>query len=280
MMTRRLARLMPLVAVAAAGCFATTNDVRLLQAHIEQLQRSEETAHSDADKARLAELQRDSSVAMAISRLAAMNGSTRDTLHTLADSVRHFMDQFSRFRASAALADSQSNQLSYQILEMMGLNQKKIADLQNGFDAQKERAGVAAPGDTSGRGNANLARQMYQTGMTQMQQSRFEAAQGVFQDFITQFPNDPLMPSVLLQLAETHARQGNDAIADSVYKSIVVRFPKSPEAPNALWKRAEALRKAGQPKAAEALYRQIVADYPKSDVVRQAKDRLPKPPPL
>ena len=202
-MARRMARLMPLMAVAAAGCFATTNDVRLLQAHIEQLQRSEETAHSDADKARIAELQRDSSLAMAIRALATLDGSARDSLRSLTDSIRHFMDQFSRFRASAALADSQSNQLSYQILEMMGLNQKKIADLQNGFDAQRERAGVAAPGDTSGKGNANLARQMYQTGMTQMQQSRFEAAQGVFQDFITQYPNDPLMPKVLSQLAET-----------------------------------------------------------------------------
>ena len=44
----RFARLAPLAAVVAAGCFATRNDVRLLQADISRLQAAQTAAEEAA----------------------------------------------------------------------------------------------------------------------------------------------------------------------------------------------------------------------------------------
>lgn len=275
----RLSRLAPLVAVAAAGCFATRNDVKLLQAHLDYLQQTVETSRTEADRARLAQLQRDSSLAMAIRQLATLTGATRDSVRTLTDTVRVFMEAFSRFKADVALSDAQLAQTMYTALEMVGVSQKRIADLQLGFDTQRDQRQAAGGSDTSAKGGMPSPRQMYQMGMTQLQQSRPDQARGVFQDFIALYPDDPLISNAIYQLAETYARVGDDRTADSIFKSVTERFPKSDYAPTALYKRAEALLKAGQPKAAKTLYEQIVRDYTKSNEYAKAKDRLKTLPP-
>jgi tol-pal system protein YbgF len=278
---RRFARLAPLAAVAAAGCFATRNDVRLLQADIARLQAAqtaaEESRRAEAERARVESARRDSVLRDQYRQIGMVE-------RVLADSLLAIADGFSRFRANMGETMYQLGKQLATVQEIVGVSQKTVADIRSSVDSRREEqppggAAGAAAADTTGVLTPG-PRRLYQTGMDQLQNGATGAARGVFEDFLKNYPADALVPDAMFQLADTYARDNADATADSVYALIVARYPKSARASTSLFKRAAAFDKAGRSSEARKLYEQLLKDYPGSDeasLALERKNRLPPP---
>lgn len=265
---RRLARLAPLAAVLTAGCFATRNDVRLLQADISRLQATL-AAQRAADEREAA--RRDSVREEEMREIAQILSITDDSLRSL-------IRQFGGFRTSVLEdVDSMRQQLIL-IYGMQGASASRLAELQRELEAGRNRTQVAvAAADSTRRDSLPVVVEgpatLYQTGFSLLQRGSTTYARSTFDELIQKFPDSEYAPRALLRIADAFQADSNEEAADSVLALVVQRYARSPEAPTALYKRAEALAKAGQTQRALQLYDRIVADYPQSEVVPLARDR-------
>ena len=274
---RRLSWLVPLVAFTAAGCFATRNDVRLLQLNIVDLHRSLDSSmaanEAAARAARLAQARRDSAHTADLGRLELALGIVSDSLASIADGL-------SKFRASQTEENYQQGQAILKLYAAVWATNKQMADVQSALAQSREARDTTTAKDTTHRAVPALssASMLFQNGMEQLRQSRPAAARNAFEELLKDYPNDSRVPAALLQLGVSYTMDGNDVAADSAYASVVERYPKSDAAPTALYKRALALEKA-QPREARALYQRVVSEYPGSDEAPLAADRIKSIPP-
>jgi tol-pal system protein YbgF len=270
---RRLARFAPLVAVTAAGCFATRSDVRLLQSDIMRVQQTLDSTRA-ADARSLAALR-----ASQMHNDSVSTASQHDfmvAIGAIADTVHSVSEQLGRNRANTAESLHDISDRLLNVYAAMGATQKQMADMQAATEARQDRTTAS---DTGSRNAQPGPRQLYSTGLEQLKLGRISGARDAFNDFITRNPTDALVPTAMVYLAETYARDQDAASADSIYQLVVEKYPKSPAAPTALFKRAEALFNAGRPAEAKKYYKKIVDDYPKSDEKGFAADRLKNIPP-
>jgi tol-pal system protein YbgF len=268
---RRFSLAAPLAVVLTAGCFATRNDVRVLQADIVRMNAAaEEARRADAERARTEQARRDS-IHQAESRTVATS------LRMLTDTMFTLSDMFSRFKASQVSHNYEMGQLIAAMQEKLGASQQAITAMRARIEAQRDEAvaGGAPPGrgDTSSAPGTPRPRTMYQSGLDQLQKGASGTARMAFQEFLTTYPNDSLVPDVMYQLGEAYAADKMDKEADSVRVALIDKYPKSPSAPRALYKRAVASEGAGRTDEARKLYDRIIADYKGSDVFTQAQNR-------
>jgi len=281
---RRLA-LLPLVALATGGCFATREDMRVLQGDIAVLR---------AYAARSDSMQREQ-----IRRVSQQVGAVSDTLRM----VNAFL---ARFQGDESLQMHTFGQQLLTIQELLGQSAKKMQEMRADLEARDaERAASAAqllaqsqpPAAVSALGTGGTAgtagtaapassaaapaaapqpgpNQLFQLAQQQLQGGRTSAARGGFEDFLAQYPSNELAPEAALKIAQSWEFDGKTAAADSAYQVVVEKYPKSSQAPTALYKRAQIFRLAGQTKQARALYQQLIDNYPKSQLVELAQDFL------
>jgi tol-pal system protein YbgF len=274
MNSRRLAWCLPLAAVLTAGCFATRNDVRLLQADVARLAAEAESARA-AMEARAA--RRDSLLRAALNVVEREQQGIADSMLVLTDALR-------RFRAAQGETNYQIEQKLANLQEQMGTNQRTMAGIRSQIEARRDSviAETGRPGggsDTSVAAGDPLPRQLHQLGLDQLENGANGVARSMFREFLEKYPDHELVPETLYWLAETYARDQMDATADSVYAGIVDRFPRSSRAPVALLKRADALAKAGQTAQARRMYDRILAEYPNAAEALVARDRKANLPP-
>jgi TolA-binding protein len=273
----RIARLAPLAAMFTAGCFATRNDVRLLQLDIARLQAAvtaaQAQAASEAQRDRAEAARRDSLRAAESREFAALLAITMDSLQSLGY-------QFGMFRLSASENLHALGQQLIQVQAAQGLSQQRLRELQQGLADRTEAIrppASAAPGDSAaaaGPGPGSL----YTMAFTRIGTAP-KVARGMFNDLITRFPDSPLVPQALMGIAETFVVDSDAASADSVWAIVATKHPKSLEAPKALYKRAGALAKAGQTRRARELYERVIREYPQAEEVALSRARLAELPP-
>jgi TolA-binding protein len=253
----------PLAAVLTAGCFATRNDVRLLKADIERMHAtSEEARRADAQRLQ-AEIARRDSIATEANRRA---------FAALSDTLTALSDAFSMFRATQASTNANMQQQIATIQELLGVSQRQIAAMRARIEADREAAERGGAGDTTSGGEPGPV-QLYQLGLGQSQRGAHRQARTAFEDFLKRFPNDSLIPMVMLKYADALEADRMAGQADSIRILIVDRHPKSEAAPNALFKRANASADAGRTAEARRLYDQLIKDYPGTEEARLAADR-------
>jgi TolA-binding protein len=262
----------PLLALSAAGCFATKGDMRLLQEELRATRASiarADSAHrktSDSLRVALENLARVQSLAARDATQAQQK--TNDDLKALTTRVTN--NDIATREQLKSLTDD--------------LGQVRENVRQNTRSARAEPR-VPAPTiiDTSGgavtqpaTSGAPDAATLLQSGRTQIIQGSCAAARRAFQDLLNQYPDSPAAPEALWSTAESYVAcaDGNTAKADSVHRLVVERYPRSDFAPMSLYKRAEMLRTEGKAAEARPLYTKIVCDYPKSDATPQALNRL------
>jgi len=278
--TRRLPRwaLAPAVALVAGACFATRNDVRLLQAQLQgDLARLRAEA-TRADSAHRAEMQ----------RVARDVGTVADSLRGVNAFLVRFSTDVSRFQGDLTLTMHSFGQQLIAVQELAGQSQKKLQELRADLEARSsELSAAAVPRGAPGAPGAAAAgaaaagapgpNQLLQLAQEQFEGNRPAAARAAFQDLLAQYPASDLVPEALYGIARTYDFEHNAAAADSAYQVVVDRFPKSDRAPSALFKRAMIQIEAGQVAKARALFQQIVDKYPGSTEAEVAKDRLRAP---
>jgi tol-pal system protein YbgF len=249
------------LAIASSACFATREDLRVLQNDLATI-RAEAIRADSAHREQLRQTQR------AVAGVA-------DTLKT----VNVFL---SRMQADV---DAQLHAISRQLItvqELTGQSQKRLQDLRADLEARQQDASAQAAAAANSTGGALPQAatqsagpaQLYQLATAQLRRGSSSSARAGFVELLAQYANDPLAADAQFGVAETYAAEANAAAADSAYAAVVSKYPKSDRAPTALYKQAMAARSAGNVRRARTLFQQIIDKYPRSDEMQLAADNL------
>ncbi len=258
MSTRRTSERARLLAAAAlplatAACFATRNDVRVLQQDIA----SARAEAARADSARLAQLD----------RVAAQLRQAQDSLRTLSTRAASFQgDSRDALRAI--------REQLIQVQELTGQSQRRIQELRASLEAPTAAPAVpGAAGDTSAAAGPGPNR-LYEIAYEQYRRNSFATARTAFTDLLTRFPTSDVAADAAFYVAESYAGERNAAAADSAYQVVVTRYAQSPRAATAMYKRAQARQAAGRRDEARTLYQELVRRFPSSDEAELAREAL------
>ncbi|MEO6447441.1 MAG: tetratricopeptide repeat protein [Gemmatimonadaceae bacterium] len=262
MSTGRLLRsLAPLALGLTGACFATRNDMRVLQGDI--LNFRTETARADSARAR---------------QIASVAAS----LGTVADSVRVTSDRLTRFQGDTRGELRAIQQQLLQVQELTGQSQRRLQEMRAEMEARSAQIARAQttpfPGDTTGALPAAPAapgpNQLYQLAYDQLRRGSFGAARSGFEELLRLYPTSDLAADAQINIAEAFGAEGNAAAADAAYAAVVTKFPQSPRASTALYKMALSLARQGKRVEARASMDRVVREYPTSDEADLARDWL------
>ncbi len=262
-MNRIQLRLAPVaLALATGACFATRNDVRILQ--------------EDLASTRAATLKADSARAAQIAQVAV-------TLGEVTDSLRAANARFSPWQANVQGELRSIQEQLIQIQELTGQSQKRLTDLRAEIEERNMQTAPSpvapVPGDTtrppqaaqpSGPGPASL----YRLAFDQMSRGSHATARTGFQDLLTQYPNSDLAPDAQYYIGETLQAEGNTTAADSVFSLVVSKYPDAPRAATALYKHGLFLQKAKRDREARQAFQGVIDKYPRSDEAALAREQL------
>jgi tol-pal system protein YbgF len=263
--------------VASSACFATRNDVRILQEDIHSLR----ALQIRADSARTRQL-------------ADMSVSLNNTLGSVKDSVRDLGVRLTTFQGATRQEFYSMGQQLLQLGERLGQSQAAMqnfrADLEERnrqFVEQAVRSTVPppAPGDTT-KVAAPPARLtegpnvLYQIGRDQLMNNSWSAAREAFNQLLTQHPTSDRVPEAMAGIADSYDAEGNFAQGDSVYRAVVAKYPSTKVAPTALYKLGLSLERQKKRAEARTTMQQVVRNYPGTDESTLATEWLAnKPPP-
>ncbi len=256
----------PLAAVVMGGCFASQQDVRVLQSDISLLR----TETAAADSARRLQLDR---------ALVSMR--------TANDSLASLSTRLTRFRSDVTTSLASVDQQLLQVQELTGQSQRRIQEVRASLE-ERQSAGTAAPVSAGGAAPAVSApaasataadagpgpNQLFQVAREQLMQGSNAAARQAFEDLLTKYPKSDLAPDAQFYVAETYAAENNLPAADSVYARVAARYAGSPRAATAMYKRAVAAQNGAKTDQARDLFNQLIKKYPRSDEASLARDRV------
>ncbi|HWZ60890.1 MAG TPA: tetratricopeptide repeat protein [Gemmatimonadaceae bacterium] len=282
--------LVPVVVLAAGACFATREDVRLLQNQMQAAQ----TQAAQADSQRQAQLDR------VIEQLGLVN-----------DSLGRIGGQLTKFQGDVEGQVYAMGQQLIQIQELTGQSQRRLQELRAGLEAQRATAVAppvvsappptdsaavgggggagTSPGQTPSSSGATVStstgavsgtngtpgpNQLYEMALDQLRRGSTTAARTALLDLLRQYPNADVAADAQFYVAETFAKEHDTAAADSGYRLVAQRFPASSRASQALFKHALVLQAQHKVQAARAAYEEVIKKYPRSDEAVLAKDRL------
>lgn len=275
----------PVVILTTGACFATREDMRILQQDL-QVVRAERAA---ADSALLRAIESVSAELTRVGVVLAQVGDTARVTHATAMRLRgDVREDLQAIRQQLIMIQELTGQSQRRIQELRAEMEARATELSTQEAAVPVPIPVPVPSTTpSTTSQATPTRpatapgpaQLYQLGQDQQRRGSISSARAAYTELLEKYPTSDLADNALYGIAETWADGGNGVAADSVYAQVVARFPRSEMAPNALYKRASAFRAVGRAEQAQALYRQIVDQYPRSDAALLAQEFLrPKTP--
>jgi tol-pal system protein YbgF len=256
--------IIPLTVLAAGGCFATRQDVQILQ--------------NDLTTMRVQNHQADSARRDQLDRVIAQLGMANDSLHFLSTRMTKSMGDV---RGDLY---AMSQQL-IQIQELTGQSQVRLQELRARLEQQAKAltapaavapgGGPALPADTPHAGAAGPGpNQLYELALDQLRRGSTTTARAGFQDLLQKYPNTDVAPDAQFYIADSYAQEGNMAAADSGYLLVVARYPTSPRAATALYKHGLSQETGGKVADARTAFTTVISKYPQSDEAVLAKDRL------
>jgi tol-pal system protein YbgF len=286
--------------VGSTGCFATRNDMRILQGDINTVR---------------TEAQRD---ARAQSEALAQ---TARILQTISDSLTRLSSRQLSFEGDARGELRRVNEQLIQVQQLLGQSAAIIRSLRADLEAAgrtpvPEPAGAGTvPPATTGAGTAPAGTPptgtpvggtgaaggaptrtgapptapaagqlpgpnvLYQDGSDHIRRSSYASARIAFGDLLLNYPGSDLAPEAQYLIAESYAAERNLTAAETAYAAVVSKYPESVRAPEAIYKRARIFMEQGNNAAARPLLEQIIKQYPRADVADFAKERLATMPP-
>ncbi len=79
-----------------------------------------------------------------------------------------------------------------------------------------------------------VADQLFQQAEKKYQASAFSEALVLYTDYLSRYPDEPLVPAALMRIGGIQAQQGNVAQARKTYAQLVSEYPSSPQRPEAM----------------------------------------------
>lgn len=274
----RVWRLTPLVAlVATGGCFATRNDVRIVQTDVASLR--SEMLKSDASlRDQLTQALR--LLAVANDSLARISARTVGTQGDVRGEMRAVKDQLSQVQSL--------------IMQLQGSITRFRSDIEErATSAPPVAPPVVTPTTGSGSTTAGTVEptkaavdsavtqsrgpgptQLFTDAKAQQRRGSLSTARTMYQELLGTYPNSDLAPDAQLGLAQLYEAEKNVAAADAAYAAVLTKYPDSQVAPTALYKRAMiALQQNNKPDARK-YFNDVISRYPKSTEAELAVDQL------
>lgn len=133
---------------------------------------------------------------------------------------------------------------------------------------------VAAPPGGVASLTPGSTRSEYEADYTLYKNAQYDAAITGFNDFLTKYPRDRLVPDATYFLGESYARLGRHREAAEQFLKLSTDYTKSSRAPDALLRLGMALNALGAGAQACATYQEVDRKYPTAGAdVRAAVDR-------
>lgn len=266
------------LAVVSSACFATRNDVRILQEDIVSLR----TMQMRADSARARQL-------------ADISTTLNTTLVAVRDSVKDLGMRLVTFQGATRQDLYSLGQQLLQLGELMGQSQAALRNFSANMEERNRqaleqvvRAATPPPvaGDTTTRPPAPVVTTtegpnvLYQIGRDQLAARAWSSARDAFNRLITTHPNSDLVPDALRSIGEAFDAEGNRVEGDSVYMLVVSKYGSTPAAATSLYKLGLSQDRQRKRAEARATMQQVVLKYPRSDESTLASEWLARNPPL
>jgi tol-pal system protein YbgF len=264
-MSRRAALLLVGVTLNSA-CFATRNDVRILQGDV--LAMRGEVARADSARAR---------------QVAGVATQMMSVLATLSDSARATAARIDRLRGDTKTGLYDIQQQLLQIQELTGQSQRRLQELRAQMEERAQQVVAPPPvvADTSTAAASAVVQpvapgpnQLFQLSQDQMRRGSYSTARAGFQELVRLYPSSDLAPDALYWSAEAFAAEGNRVASDSAYSDVLTRYPRASRAPTALYKLGLSLVRQGKRTEARAAMDRVSREYPQSDEADLARDWL------
>jgi tol-pal system protein YbgF len=274
-MSRMLRLLAPVALLATGACFATQQDVRVLQSQMDQMRAA--NAHADSVRAKqLAQVEgmlglvRDS-LTLVSARVVRMNGDVRGDLYGIGQQLIQIQqltgqsqNRLQELRAALEARNQQIQQEQQQLAPAAGAPGAVPPVKPGAVAAQPAPAASQAPGPN----------QLFQMALEQLRRGSPGAAQTALQTLLQQYPTADIAPDAQFYLGEAYRAEGNPAAADTAYSVVLQKYPNSPRAPTALYKRALYMEQQGNLTGARAALNQLIQKYPSSDEAALAQEHL------
>jgi tol-pal system protein YbgF len=256
---------------ATSACFATRNDVRILQEDIYGLRTQQ--AQADSMRAR---------------QLAEISATLNTTLTVVKDSVDDLGTRLTAFQGATRQELYSLGQQMLQLGELMGQSQAALLRFRSDLDERNRQimqqaitaaAPPATPGDTT-RPNvvppvlSEGPNGLYEIGRDQLLQQSYSAAREAFTQILTSFPSWDRVADAQSSIAESFQAEQRIPEADSTYRVVFTKYPTSEAAPAAMYKLALSLDRQGRRAEARAFMQRVVREYPRSDSFTLATDWL------
>jgi tol-pal system protein YbgF len=245
--------------VASSGCFATRNDVRILQGDV--LAFRTETLRADSARTQQIEL------------LAR-------TLGVVNDSLREVNNRIARFQGDTRGELRSIHEQLLQVQEIVGVSRATVDRLRADFETRQSETPVPAvpvtPTDstrpqTPATPGPNA---LWAMADDQLRRGSYGSARTVLEDLLRNYPTSELAPDAQLRIAESYAAENNVPAADSAFTLVATNHPKSPRAATALYKLGLSQARQGKRVEAKATMAKVARDYPASDEADLANEWL------
>ncbi len=250
--------LAPVALVATGACFATREDVQVLQ--------------DDLARYRAEQAQSDSVMRAQVNQMLVLLGSANDSVSSLSNRLVRFQGDMRGDLYSLG-------QQLLQVQELSGQTQRRLQEFRSSLEARGQEIAAedaGRQGDTAALARAGQPgpNQLFQLSLDQLRRGSAGAARTGFEQLIREHPRSDLVPDAWFYLAEAHSMEDNATAADSAYAEVVARFPQSPRASTALYKRALMRESRGDRTGARTMLNQVIERYPRSDEAALARERL------
>lgn len=264
----RFMRGLPVVALAATtGCFATRNDVRVVQTDVASLRM--EMVRNDA-------------------QMRADLAQTAAFLKTASDSLAQVSARTVSIQGDVRGETRAIQQQLFQIQQLLGASSQALTRLRAEMEARANAAPVPPtvppPGGAAATPPAGAdtgvvmatvgPAQLYDNGRAQLTRGSASTARMLFQELLSKYPSSDLAPEAQYYIAASLEREKNLAGADAAYAAVVSKYPDHEKAPNALYKRGSILLQQNNGAGAKKIFQEVVSRYPQSPEATLAADRI------
>lgn len=261
-----------ILTVVSSACFATRNDVRILQGDIFAM-RAQQAQADSAQAQQLASISSTLNTALTVlkdsvddvaTRLTAFQGATRHELYLMQQQLIRLEELIAG--SSAALSRFRSD-LEARNQELM---QQAVTSTTAPATTSTTDSTAAAPPVVVGDGPNVL----YEVGRDQLLQRSYAAARGAFEEVLSKFPDSDRAPHAQLGIAEAFGAESMAAQEDSTYRVVFTKYPVSEVAPRAMYKLGLLLDRQGKRAEARVFMQRITREYNRSDEYALASDWL------
>jgi tol-pal system protein YbgF len=243
-----------------SGCFASQNDIRVLQNDLVVMRQEALQANNDRQKQ--------------MDRLVTMINSLSGSVHGTQDSIRAISARLRDYAANQRHDYTEVLSEMARLGEIVGQSQTQVQAIRTEMERRKREVvtpAVVVPDSASVPGEL----QLLEMGRSNLRSGSYATARQVFGDLIQQYPNSASAPEAQLQIGIAFEGEKDTAKADSVYALVIQQYPTNKvEVPKALYKRGNFAMVQGKKKEARAFFKQIIDKYPTADEASIARMRL------